>query len=107
MRKSPVCLFAFILPIVTGYDTQAHSLPLNKAAVESCQEKERSQACQYPGHHNDLYIGTCQYVTDEKLICVRNKPIQKIDSDTVDSETGHNAKHYSIELHNKQIQPTQ
>lgn len=68
--------FIILLTFFVSY-SQAHSLPLNQVALKACQEKERSQACRYSGHHNDLYIGTCQLVTEKKLICVRNKPIQK------------------------------
>lgn len=61
----------------------AHSFPLNQAAMDSCIQKKRSQSCQYISHHNDVYIGTCQYISDEQLTCVRNKPIQKINSGSV------------------------
>lgn len=88
MKKSLVGLAAFILPLVAGC-AHAHSSPLNKAAMEVCKEKKRSQVCQYEGHHDDLYIGTCQYASDENLICVRNKPVQKIDSDKEKSEGAH------------------
>ncbi|MBU2952676.1 hypothetical protein [Marinobacter sp. F3R08] len=70
---------AFFGLLAIGGQAWSHSGPLNTAALEVCQEKSRSQACQYHGHHNDLYIGTCQYVSDEDLICVRNKPVQKLD----------------------------
>jgi hypothetical protein len=43
-------------------------------------------------NHDDLYIGTCQYASDENLICVRNKPIQKIDSDEVKLDEVHKNK---------------
>ena len=51
-------------------------------AIDSCNEKKRSQACQYQSHHNDMYIGTWQYVSNDELTCVRNRPIQKIDFDS-------------------------
>lgn len=68
----------------------AHSAPLNKQAMQACKEKQKSQACQYEGHHDDLYIGTCQYVSDENLICVRNKPIRKLVDDEVKPEAHNN-----------------
>ncbi|MDO6682633.1 MULTISPECIES: hypothetical protein [unclassified Oceanobacter] len=83
----------------------AHSLPLNSMAIEACQAKEKSQDCQYSGHHNDLYIGTCQLATETKLICVRNKPIQKIEDDMVKLEV--NKKIENSNEHNQQMQTTQ
>ena len=56
----------------------AHSGPLNEIAIKACVSKEKSQMCQYEGGHNDLYIGTCQYMADN-LMCVRNQPIQFIE----------------------------
>ncbi|MBU2978727.1 hypothetical protein [Alteromonas sp. C1M14] len=79
---------ALLLLLIAG-KAAAHAGPLNKAAMAVCQEKQRSASCQYEGHHNDLYIGTCQYVTDEDLICVRNKPIQPIDPDKKDTSSSH------------------
>jgi hypothetical protein len=55
----------------------AHGGSLNSEALAVCSGRERSQACQYEDHHNNLYIGTCQYVSEDDLICVRNKPIKK------------------------------
>lgn len=75
--------FTFLLAVGHAY---AHSAPLNKVAMEACKEKQKSQVCQYQGHHDDLYLGTCQYVSDENLICVRNKPMRKIESGEVQSE---------------------
>ena len=78
-----------LLSASTAY---AHSGSLNKIAVDVCKQKQKSQSCQYEGGHNDLYIGTCQYISDTDLICVRNKPIQKIDSSdshNTDSEKEH------------------
>ncbi|MEG3753246.1 hypothetical protein [Psychromonas arctica] len=66
----------------------AHSGPLNKLALAACTEKARSQACQYEGVHDDLYIGTCQYMSTA-LMCVRNQPIQKVVNETNDSEITH------------------
>lgn len=56
----------------------AHSGLLNGAAVKACADKVKSQSCKYEGGHNDLYIGSCQYMADD-LMCVRSQPIQKID----------------------------
>ena len=78
--------------LLTASFAHAHSGPLNNVAMKVCEAKVRSQACQYEGGHNDLYIGTCQYISDTDLICVRNKPIQKIESEKAASEEGHEHK---------------
>jgi hypothetical protein len=66
----------------------AHSGHINEKAVEACTEKARSEACQYNGGHDDLYIGSCQYMSTT-LMCVRNQPIQKIESTEVESKETH------------------
>lgn len=86
MKYSLVSMFFLFSINFMASAVYAHSLPLNIVAVEACEQKKKSQVCQYSGHHGDLYIGTCQLVTQEKLICVRNKPIQKIEADTVKSK---------------------
>ncbi len=85
-----LAVFSFSL---TASNSHAHSGSLNKVAVDVCKEKVKSQACQYEGGHSDLYIGTCQLISDTDLICVRNKPIQKIES-----EEEHDAKIKEISL---------
>lgn len=67
------------LLLVTGY-VSAHSGPLNKVAIQACGEKQKSQSCQYQDGHNNLYIGSCQYMADD-LMCVRNQPIKKVDKE--------------------------
>ena len=62
---------------MTIHCVYAHSIPLNTHAVKACESKARSASCQYEGGHNDLYIGTCQYMSSN-LLCVRNQPIKKI-----------------------------
>jgi len=79
---------ALILSLVAG-NALAHSAPLDKLAMAACQEKARSQACEYQDHHSNRYIGTCQYVSEEDLICVRNRPIQKADPAAAHSDSGH------------------
>ncbi|MGO2012470.1 MAG: hypothetical protein ACTJH9_11080 [Pseudoalteromonas sp.] len=71
------CLASTAL-FMTGF-SYAHSNSLNEVAVKACHEKVKSQSCSYDGGHNDLYIGSCQYMADD-LLCVRNQPIKKIDS---------------------------
>ncbi len=73
-------LWLFGFAVVSAFSSYAygHSGALNQAALDVCQDKARSDACQYQGHHHDVYIGTCQYISDEDLMCVRNKPIQII-----------------------------
>lgn len=91
MNPLPAMIAALALPFVIS-TAHAHSVPLNKEAMAACKEKTRSQACEYQGHHKDLYIGSCQYVSDEDLICVRNKPIQKIRADEAEPASGHREK---------------
>jgi hypothetical protein len=74
--------------ILLASDALAHSGPLNSLALKACEAKKRSSACQYEGVHNDLYIGTCQYMA-EALMCVRNKPIQIIDNDNSEEKATH------------------
>jgi hypothetical protein len=88
MKKSRAILSALVLSFVAG-NALAHSAPLDKSAMAACKEKTRSQSCEYQDHHNNLYIGTCQYVSEQDLICVRNRPVQKTDSGAVQSDTGH------------------
>lgn len=85
MKSAYIQYFLFTLAIGMGSEAYAHSQPLNDVAVKACQEKAKSQVCQYTGHHNDLYMGTCQLASEKKLICVRNKPIQKIEEGAAES----------------------
>jgi hypothetical protein len=73
-----ICVVTVLL--LASSNASAHSGQLNIKALDACKLKERSQACEYQGVHNDLYIGTCQYMADT-LTCVRNQPIQKLDND--------------------------
>tara|TARA_R110002167_G_scaffold339500_1_gene547240 strand:+ start:6688 stop:7005 length:318 start_codon:yes stop_codon:yes gene_type:complete len=88
-----VCLAAFALSLITGY-SHAHSGPLNTAAVKVCDNKAKSQACQYEGGHNDLYIGSCQYMVTT-LMCVRNQPIKNIEPEKNGAEEEHNTKQHN------------
>ncbi|ABG41414.1 hypothetical protein Patl_2906 [Paraglaciecola sp. T6c] len=72
-------LCAAILPLLASSNATAHAGQLNIKALDACELKERSQACDYRGTHNDLYIGTCQYMSDA-LSCVRNQPIQRTET---------------------------
>ena len=78
---------AFSILLTAGY-CHAHFSPLNGVAVNACENKARSEACQYQGGHNDLYMGTCQYMSTV-LMCVRNKPIQKVNSNKTTSLQEH------------------
>ncbi|MFT2089762.1 hypothetical protein [Paraglaciecola sp. 2405UD69-4] len=66
----------------------AHSGPLNELAIKACVQKQRSKACRYQGVHNDLYIGTCQHMA-ESLLCVRNQPIQQLDTSNKNTKPDH------------------
>ena len=75
LDKTLASLVAAVALLASGV-SHAHSGPLNGASLEACKAKVKSQLCQYDGAHNDLYIGTCQYMS-ATLMCVRNQPIQK------------------------------
>lgn len=91
----PLLLLAAITVLLIPSYVNAHSGPLNAIAVKACNEKEKSDACEYEGGHNDLYIGTCQYMASA-LMCVRNQPIQKVEPNM----SGPDEKH----THKEQIQ---
>ena len=91
-------LFVFLIPfglLIASSSSYAHSGPMNKLALEVCEKKEKSQACQYEDGHSNLFIGSCQYISEKDLICVRNKPIQKVETEKTETEEdlGHNHKH--------------
>ncbi|MBB1350231.1 MULTISPECIES: hypothetical protein [unclassified Pseudoalteromonas] len=74
------CLSVFGMALLAAPTfLNAHAGPLNGVAVKACADKVKSQSCKYEGGHNDLYIGSCQYMADD-LMCVRSQPIQKIDN---------------------------
>jgi hypothetical protein len=73
-RRLPTVIVTCLL--IASY-AQAHSGHLNEKAVSVCHDKARSDDCQFEGGHQDLYIGSCQYMSDA-LMCVRNQPIQKL-----------------------------
>lgn len=81
--KRILCGFATFF-LATSF-VHAHSGPLSEIAVKSCDVKSRSQSCQYEDGHQNLYIGSCQYMS-ETLMCVRNQPIQKIETDSVSKQ---------------------
>ena len=87
LNNSLFMLITSLSLLTTSY-VQAHSGPLNEITIKVCDAKKRSQACQYEGGHNDLYIGSCQYMSTT-LMCVRNQPIQIID----DPKTHHEEVH--------------
>ena len=78
-------LFTVVTLLFTTTLVQAHSGPLSEIAVKACDVKSRSQSCQYEDGHQNLYIGSCQYMS-ETLMCVRNQPIQKIETDSVSKQ---------------------
>ncbi len=63
--------FALLLPASYSY---AHSGSTTKAAWDACDNKSKSESCEYSGAHDDLYRGTCQSIS-QSMICVRNEPI--------------------------------
>jgi len=74
--------------LLTATYANAHSGPLSEIAVKACHEKVRSEACQYESGHQDLYLGTCQYMSTT-LMCVRNQPIQLNDEKQAETEEIH------------------
>lgn len=86
--KQLILTISFLM--VTNY-ALAHAGSLNKVAVKACTAKQKSQTCEYVGDHNDLYIGSCQYMADN-LLCVRNQPIQQIKQTTSSSNVQHTHK---------------
>ena len=58
----------------------AHSAIINNEAWLVCENQTRSDACEFTDNHDSIYRGTCQLMS-EKLLCVRNQPIEKADSD--------------------------
>lgn len=89
LQKVLLLILATSTVLLTAITSYAHSGSLNKVALEVCKQKEKSQACQYNGGHSDLYIGTCQLISETDLICVRNQPIKKIESAKTASEKEH------------------
>ena len=79
LQKTLLVFLATSTLFLTASNSHAHSGQLNSVPVKACDNKARSEACQYEGGHSDLYIGTCQYMATD-LICVRNQPIQKNES---------------------------
>ncbi|WP_166425576.1 hypothetical protein [Paraglaciecola sp. 20A4] len=77
LHRALIVLLAATPLLTVPESAHAHSGPLNVIALNACQEKAKSDACEYEGGHNDLYIGTCQYMATA-LMCVRNQPIQKV-----------------------------
>jgi hypothetical protein len=69
---SVVCLF-----IATSGVLFAHDGHHTNKAWEACKEKQLSDTCSYILQENMLYKGTCRAV-NEALLCVRNKPIEKL-----------------------------
>ncbi len=87
-QKSAITLLTTsVLCFLMGY-ANAHSGPLNELAIKACAIKEKSQMCRYEGGHNDLYIGTCQYMADQ-LMCVRNQPIKFIEQNKEKNKLKH------------------
>jgi len=59
----------------------AHASILNNDAWQVCENRTRSNSCEYTDNHENIYRGTCQVMSD-KLLCVRNQPIEKADTDS-------------------------
>ena len=85
---APLMLLAASTVLLAPSYAIAHSGPLNEIAVDACNEKAKSDACEYEGGHHDLYIGTCQYMATA-LMCVRNQPIQKVKAKKSQVGEGH------------------
>ncbi|MEP0177163.1 MAG: hypothetical protein ABJH28_07120 [Paraglaciecola sp.] len=57
-------------------------------ALKACVIKEGLKRVDMKGGPNDLYIGTCQYM-GENLMCVRNQPIQPLDTSIKSTKPDH------------------
>ncbi|MEL0646843.1 hypothetical protein V6248_05375 [Pseudoalteromonas agarivorans] len=91
INKCCLSLFGIALLVPSTF-LNAHSGPLNAIAVKACANKVKSQSCRYEGGHNDLYIGSCQYMGDD-LMCVRSQQIQKINSSrSIYLDNAHNSE---------------
>ncbi|GGQ17315.1 hypothetical protein [Shewanella litoralis] len=86
LQKPLIAVLATCVLMLTPSFAEAHSGHLNEKAVSVCHDKARSDDCQFEGGHQDLYIGSCQYMSDT-LMCVRNQPIQKLPTKKIESET--------------------
>jgi len=53
---------------------------LSNDAWQVCEDCARSNSCEYTDNHENIYRGTRQVMSD-KLLCVRNQPIDKADTD--------------------------
>lgn len=71
--KSLLLSFALLSPT---HNALAHSGSSTSAAWKACDNKVKSESCEYKGFHGDRYIGTCQYMS-AYMMCVRNQPIIK------------------------------
>ncbi|MEL0632589.1 hypothetical protein V6237_07400 [Pseudoalteromonas carrageenovora] len=96
INKCCLSLFGMALLVPSTF-LNAHSGPLNAIAVKACANKVKSQSCRYEGGHNDLYIGSCQYMADD-LMCVRSQPIKKINEEITSPANSH--KHENEEIKN-------
>ena len=88
-------LFALAMLLPVSY-AQAHSGLTSGIAWEVCEDKPRSEACEYSNAHGDLYIGTCQSISSH-MLCVRNKPIVK-------SKPKHEHKTPEIKVESEEIE---
>ncbi|MEB8433034.1 YHYH protein [Cocleimonas sp. KMM 6892] len=80
-------LLSLVLLLSTSY-SYAHSGSTTKAAWDACDNKSKSQSCEFKGVHKGLYRGTCQSISSS-MMCVRNKPIIP---KTVDGNESHSTE---------------
>lgn len=66
-----ICVPQFVL---------SHSASINKEPWLVCENQTRSDVCEFTDNHQNIYRGTCR-VMSEELMCVRNQPIEKAESD--------------------------
>ncbi|PWQ95700.1 hypothetical protein [Leucothrix arctica] len=71
--KKLLVLSAFTLLLPASY-SYAHSGSTGNEPWKACTAKQKSQACEYTGAHDERYIGTCQSISLH-MMCVRNQPI--------------------------------
>lgn len=101
---SVCCLLITLTLSSASYGHQGH---IDQAASIACVDKKLSEACSYQNVHQDLYKGSCRSIM-EKMICVRNEPIQKLETSffeeqvTEEQVSEHQHFEHSHKSHEKQ-----
>ncbi len=76
MKTSLIIMLCCSVQLWMPQISSAHSAIINNKAWEVCENHAKSDSCEYTDNHENIYRGTCQLMS-EKLLCVRNQPIEK------------------------------